>query len=608
MITLCKKEEPNSPPLADFTISPEHGNTDTVFTFDASGCSDKEDASAQLQVRWDWESDGTWDTQFATIKTTTNKFIVEGKYNISLEVKDSEGLKSAVSKQLDIIISFAGDAGTFTDSRDHEKYKWVKIGNQIWMAENLNFDRNIFSWCYNNNFENGKQLGRLYSWPTSMDIDNYNTEWGGHDNIKIQGICPTGWHLPSPTEWQEMTNYLGGSNVAGKKMKSEAGWYNYNNGTNESGFDAKPAGTTSSSGQSFGGLYLMTMFWTATEYNNRNAGILSLSHLNDIANLGDMPKSYAYSVRCIQGNGIANTPPTASFSVKPDSGNLFITVFTFDASESKDDKFKPSSLRIRWDWENDGTWDTDFTTNKITTHQFSIFGTISIKLEVINPNGLSDIIERYIYVSGDGYDTFTDLRDGNVYLTISIGSQIWMAENLAYLPSITTNESDIEPCYYVYYFGGLSEALARVTDNYYNYGVLYNWEASKTACPDGWHLPTDQEWKTLEKHLGMSSSDADGENWRSYGEVGKKLKSATGWNENGNGANSSGFNVRPGGQSDYGGHFLDLGNEANYWTSTPDESIEDFFSRYRKLTFESDGVYRQSYYRRLGFSVRCIKD
>ena len=127
MITLCKKEEPNSPPLADFTISPEHGNTDTVFTFDASGCSDKEDASAQLQVRWDWESDGTWDTQFATIKTTTNKFIVEGKYNISLEVKDSEGLKSAVSKQLDIIISFAGDAGTFTDSRDHEKYKWVKI-------------------------------------------------------------------------------------------------------------------------------------------------------------------------------------------------------------------------------------------------------------------------------------------------------------------------------------------------------------------------------------------------------------------------------------------------------------------------------------------------
>ncbi len=105
-----------------------------------------------------------------------------------------------------------------------------------------------------------------------------------------------------------------------------------------------------------------------------------------------------------------------------------------------------------------------------------------------------------------------------------------MVENLAYLHSVSDPEkgSDAFPYYYVYDYMNTSVIEAKSTVNYTEYGVLYNWYAAKKACPDGWHLPSDEEWKTLEKHLGMGSSDADKVETRNSGGVGKKFKSSTG--------------------------------------------------------------------------------
>jgi uncharacterized protein (TIGR02145 family) len=106
------------------------------------------------------------------------------------------------------------------------------------------------------------------------------------------------------------------------------------------------------------------------------------------------------------------------------------------------------------------------------------------------------------------FGTFTDTRDGHEYKTIQIGTQTWMAENLAYLPTTTpiTTWSNTEPCYYVY--------------DYAKYGVLYNWTAALTACPTGWHLPSDAEWTVLLNYLG-------GQNV-----AGGKMKSVMEWNRN----------------------------------------------------------------------------
>lgn len=185
-----------------------------------------------------------------------------------------------------------------------------------------------------------------------------------------------------------------------------------------------------------------------------------------------------------------------------------------------------------------------------------------------------------------------------------------MIKNMAYLPSVSPSSigSGSSPHYYVYGHEDSIVSSAIVRDFYGYFGVLYNWEAAKTACPSGWHLPSDQEWKTLEMYCGMSPLDVDDNNLRFSGKVGLKLKSTTGWwrcyNENGeygdgNGENSSGFNGFPGGEREEDKGFLGQGAGAQFWSSD---------AWVRSLSCGSDGVYRRSGYYRNGYSVRCLQN
>ncbi|GAB4183337.1 MAG: hypothetical protein Kow00108_20390 [Calditrichia bacterium] len=94
--------DPNTPPQASFTFSPDTGDVFTIFTFDATSCTDAEDDSDSLQVRWDFEDDGVWDTPFSTNKIVTHQFSTEGSYSVKMEVKDSKGAKAQATKKLGI--------------------------------------------------------------------------------------------------------------------------------------------------------------------------------------------------------------------------------------------------------------------------------------------------------------------------------------------------------------------------------------------------------------------------------------------------------------------------------------------------------------------------
>ena len=203
-------------------------------------------------------------------------------------------------------------------------------------------------------------------------------------------------------------------------------------------------------------------------------------------------------------------------------------------------------------------------------------------------------------------ETFTDPRDGHKYKIIIVGAQTWMAENLAYLPTVNTssNGSDSEPKYYVYGYEGTDVTIAKATDNYNTHGSLYNWEAAKTACPDGWYLPTDEEWKTMEKYLGMSESAANNNGYRSSGDVGNKLKSTYGWNQSGNGIDSEGFNGLPSGNRYGSNGFGGRGNYARFWSSTPNGSLQNW---YRGLGYDDGSVLRDNRGWSAGFSVRCLQ-
>ncbi len=200
----------------------------------------------------------------------------------------------------------------------------------------------------------------------------------------------------------------------------------------------------------------------------------------------------------------------------------------------------------------------------------------------------------------------TDI-DGNEYVTVIIGEQEWMAENLKYLPSVVgpATGSETTPHYYVYGYVGTDVAEAKATTNYQNYGVLYNWWATidngnasasnpsdvQGICPDDWHLPSDAEWKELTDYLG-------GENV-----AGKKMKSRSGWSDGGNGTNISGFNGEPGGMRNEEGLSDRMGGFGYWWSSTEYTPTQAFA---RRLVSSDDECSRNHTAKAIGRSVRCI--
>ncbi|HPJ55657.1 MAG TPA: FISUMP domain-containing protein [Bacteroidales bacterium] len=200
---------------------------------------------------------------------------------------------------------------------------------------------------------------------------------------------------------------------------------------------------------------------------------------------------------------------------------------------------------------------------------------------------------------GAGWDaTYKDNRDDKTYPYVTIGTQVWMTENLAYLPSVVGPDtgSETEPYYYVYDYEGTSVNDAKATPHYFTYGVLYNWTAALTACPDGWHLPSDAEWTTLTTYLGGLSV------------AGGKMKEAgfSHWTSPNTGAtNESGFTALPGGSRDCGGVFSGIRSYGHWWSSTQYGTDSAWP---RCLLFGGSDVFRDEDSKDYGFSVRCLRD
>jgi uncharacterized protein (TIGR02145 family) len=219
----------------------------------------------------------------------------------------------------------------------------------------------------------------------------------------------------------------------------------------------------------------------------------------------------------------------------------------------------------------------------------------------------------------DAPGTFTDSRDGSVYARIKIGTQWWMAENLAWLPSVNSSQdySETTPYYYVYSFDGtLSEALANPMYN--TYGVLYNYPAAVNACPPGWHLPSDDEWTTMVNTLIAGGYNFDGS--LTGNKLAKAMASVSGWDESfiagspGNNdyvsrKNASGFNAQPGGLLivDAGGAGFDGNGMKGIWWSDTQSTSPNVWTRY--IGYEGVSINRyDETTRAYALSIRCVRD
>ena len=210
-------------------------------------------------------------------------------------LKDDNGsAESAVEepKNMDVENS---SAGTLVDKRDGKKYKMVKIDNQTWMAENLNY-KTQDSYCYEDKNSNCSKYGRLYTWNAAKEA------------------CPSGWHLPSNAEFETLFSSVGGKQVAGKGLKFKKGWNKSGNGADILGFSALPAGYRGREGGSYDGILLdydyndgyydyegdYAYFWSSTEYDSGVASSMYLGNSNNSAGLNYNTKIYAFSVRCLK--------------------------------------------------------------------------------------------------------------------------------------------------------------------------------------------------------------------------------------------------------------------------------------------------------------------
>lgn len=219
-----------------------------------------------------------------------------------------------------------------------------------------------------------------------------------------------------------------------------------------------------------------------------------------------------------------------------------------------------------------------------------------------------EIIENTVQAGG----IVTDC-DGNVYNTVRIGNQIWMAENLKTtkyndctdIPLVTGNTawSNLTTPGYCWYNND-SATFANP------YGALYNWYTVETGnlCPIGWHVPSDAEWKILEMYLGMSQSEADSA-WiyRGTDEGGKmKETDTTHWHSPNTGAtNEIGFTALPGGTRLSSGSVYGVGNHGRWWSATENSGASAWR---RKLFYDQAQVCRYWDDKSLGISVRCVRD
>ena len=194
------------------------------------------------------------------------------------------------------------------DARDGQTYKTVRIGDQVWMAENLN-NKVDSSWCGGRtDYNEGdcSKYGRFYTWAAAVGKSEDECGYGKTCGLsgKVRGVCPEGWHLPDTTEWSKLFTAVGGISEAGKILKSQTGWNDYNgtsgnNGTDAYGFSALPAGYRSNNGYFFNGGN-NAYFWSATEYDSYYAYDMTLGYLYEDAYLGNDDKNLAFSVRCLE--------------------------------------------------------------------------------------------------------------------------------------------------------------------------------------------------------------------------------------------------------------------------------------------------------------------
>ena len=242
-------------------------------------------ALTAMLVACDSDSASAKDTEIEELSSSSAVEIASSSSTIRNDNSSSSSettQSSSSSENISAGSVYDATAKTLKDLRDGQTYKTVVIGEQTWMAENLNYETEN-SYCYDDDPSNCSKYGRLYTWAAAKTV------------------CPEGWHLPSYDEWNTLFTAVGGISTAGAKLKSQTGWAAYDGITNEDsfGFSALPAGCKYSLGDyDYEGS--QAYFWSSSEDGSDYAYNMLLDYYGDNVRLLNTSKSLGFSVRCLK--------------------------------------------------------------------------------------------------------------------------------------------------------------------------------------------------------------------------------------------------------------------------------------------------------------------
>ncbi len=442
-----------------------------------------------------------------------------------------------------------------------------------------------YQWAYNGNENNVDTYGRLYTWYAVNDSRN---------------VCPTHWHVPTQAEWTTLTDYLGGQSIAGGKLK-EAGtthWISPNTGaTNEMRFTALPGGYRLSSG-GFGGLGSDGAWRSSTVNSSNEDWTFGMGNSYADAYGSNNSKRSGYSVRCIQGD-LQVLPILSTIALN----NITQTTAATGGNITSEGYSPVTEKGVCWSTTANPTIANNKTINGsgIGIFTSSITGLTANTIYYVRSFATNSYGTNYgNELVLKTYGTITDI-DGNVYNTVTIGTQIWMVENLrttkynddGSIPLVTdaTEWRNLTTDAYCWY----NNDPASYKDTY---GALYNWYTVNTGklCPIGWHVPTDAEWAILTTYLGGETVAG-----------GKMKESGTShWATPNTGAdNSCGFTALPGGTRLYDSTFDFIRFNGFWWSSTADNAT---LALDRNLIWQYSNAYRNITSKSNGYSVRCLQD
>lgn len=502
-------------------------------------------------------------------------------------------------------------------------YSTVKIGNKIWMAENLktkkyrtgdnvlNFSGNndwgfytIGSFCvYGNSEPHLATYGLLYNWYAINDGRN---------------IAPEGWHVATDAEWSDLMAVLGGTAFAGSKIKEtrQSVWSAIEYATNTSGFSGLPGGMRQSSG-SFTGLNTNAAWWTSTENSGTYGWYWSVNNVSNLLTRDFFNKNTGFAIRCVK-----DPEPPVIKAIVPEK----ITYTTIVSGRIIVDNCGSTLISSGVCWSQNP--EPTIADNK--TVETSQEDTVLSQLTCLKPGEkyylrayattntgtvYSDILE----VSTQDYDTIVTDIDGNAYHVVTIGNQQWMVENLRTTryrngELIGTTASVNQDLLYQTnpkYQWAFNVNEANVT----NYGRLYTWHVVndvRNVTPEGWHVPSVYELDSMQNYLISSGFNYD----KSIvgNKIAKALSASDYWlSSTGSGTignnlnlnNSTAFSMLPAGYRGYDGYYYLLEKASYHWTSSQTGANEavSFGGGYVNVDLLRN-VHNKNY----GFSIRCIKN